>query len=564
MKGTYGELKMTVDERTFELINKNTLLEAQIRERKQIQELLDERLRFETILSNLSAAVISVSAGGLEREIDSAIGTLIAYLEADWGSLILFDNHSPMEPVIISSAVCGKPLPSDIVGEKYPWFREKIKRGEAIILGKIPDDLVPEAGNERDFLLHEGYKSILIIPFRAGIGNWGLIAFGSIQAERKWSIELVRRLKLAGEILANANVRKQAEETLRMSESQKEMILNASVDRIRYVDKDMRIIWTNKASALRAGLSAEELVGRHCYEVNHGTQTPCAGCPTLRSMKTGQVERQIMHYPQVLSAEGGEYGDNYCVPLRNEKGEIDRFVQVYRDITYQKHAEEKIYNLGQELIRAQERERQMISRELHDTVAQDLCSLKVACETLFDHQVHVSEGLKGKVLEIANNLQRTIQAVRDLSYDLRPSGLEELGLVEVLSRYCEEFGEKSKISVEFHSVGVESAKWDFDTDINVYRIIQEGLNNILKHSRATKAKISFVGAFPCLILRIEDNGRGFELQPKYPAQENPKRMGLQSIRERVSLLKGEMSIHTGPDQGTKIFIKIPYPENGNG
>ena len=215
-------------------------------------------------------------------------------------------------------------------------------------------------------------------------------------------------------------------------------------------------------------------------------------------------------------------------------------------------------------MRAQERERQMISRELHDTVAQDLCSLKVACETLFDHQVQVSEGLKGKVLGIANNLQRTIQAVRDLSYDLRPSGLEELGLVEVLSRYCEEFGEKSKISVEFHSVGVESAKWDFDTDINVYRIIQEGLNNILKHSRATKAKISFVGAFPHLILRIEDNGRGFELQPKHPAQDNPKRMGLQSIRERVSLLKGEMSIHTGPDQGTKISIKIPYPENGNG
>jgi signal transduction histidine kinase len=136
--------------------------------------------------------------------------------------------------------------------------------------------------------------------------------------------------------------------------------------------------------------------------------------------------------------------------------------------------------------------------------------------------------------------------------------------MEVLSRYCEEFAEKSKIPVQFHSLGVESAKWDFDTDINVYRIIQEGLNNILKHSRATKAKISFVGAFPHFILRIEDNGKGFELQPKQPGQDNPKRMGLQSIRERVSLLKGEMTIHTGPNQGTKIVIKAPYPENGNG
>jgi signal transduction histidine kinase len=326
----------------------------------------------------------------------------------------------------------------------------------------------------------------------------------------------------------------------------------------------MRIIWTNKASALRAGLDAQALIGRHCYEVNHGTKSPCAGCPTLRSMKTGQVERQIMHYPQVLSAEGGEYGDNYCVPLRNKKGEIDHFVQVYRDITGQKHAEEKIYNLSQELIRAQERERQMISRELHDTVAQDLCSLKVACETLFDHHTHVSEELKRRVLGIANNLQRTIQSVRDLSYDLRPSGLDELGLMEVISRYCEEFGEKSKISVDFHSLGVDSAKWDFDTEINLYRIVQEGLNNILKHSQATKAKINFVGAFPYFLLRIEDNGKGFEMLAKQPAPDNPKHMGLQSMRERVSLLKGEMNIHTGPKQGTKIIIKIPYPENSLG
>jgi len=564
MKNSYDELKRMVGERTLELINKNTLLEAQIRERKQIQELLDERLRFETILSNLSAAIIASTGDSLEGEIDSAIRTLIAYLEVDWGSLILFDTNSRKEPVIFSSAVCGTPFSPSVVGGDYPWFREKIRRGEAIILGKIPDELPKEAVGEKFFLFKGGYRSILVIPLKGGNGNWGVIGFGSMQTEKSWSIELIRRLKLAGEILVNATVRKRAEETLRMSESQKETILNASVDRIRYVDKDMRIIWANKASASRAGLSAEELIGRHCYEVNHGTQSPCAGCPTLRSMKTGQIERQMMHYPKVLNAEEGEYGDNYCVPLRNEKGEIDRFVQVYRDITYQKHAEEKIYNLSQELIRAQERERQMISRELHDTIAQDLCSLKVACETLFDNQIQVSDGLKRKVLEIANNLQRTIQAVRDLSYNLRPSGLEELGLMEVLSRYCEDFGEKSKIAVNFHSMGVESAKWDFDTDINVYRIVQEGLNNILKHSGATKAKISFVGSFPHLILRIEDNGKGFELQPKHPVQDNPKRMGLQSIRERVSLLKGEMTIHTGPNQGTKIVIKIPYPENGNG
>lgn len=563
MRNTYNELKTMVSERTLELMNKNALLEAEIKERKQIQELLDERLRFETILSNLSAKIINVSAEGLEKEIDSALRLLVEYLEVDQGSLILFDDNFPKEPVIHPCAVKRTSLATGIL--KYPSLQQKIQRGEVIAMGKIPEALPNNEAEEMKYFLDGGYKAILAVPLEVGGRNWGLIAFGSIQSERNWSIELFRRLKLAGEILANAIIRKRAEDTIRTSESQKEAILNASMDRIRYVDRDMRIIWANKASALRAGLPAEELIGRHCYEVNHATNSPCEGCPTLRSMITGQVERRTMHYPQTLVEEGGEYGENYCLPLRNEKGEIDRFVQVYRDITVQKQAEEKIYTLSQELIRAQERERQMISRELHDTVAQDLCSLKVACETLFDNHSLVPAKIKKKMGEIAHSLQGTIKTVRDLSYDLRPSGLDELGLVEVLSRYCEEFGEKTKIRIDFCSMGLDSAKFDFDTEINLYRIIQEGLNNILKHAEATEAKISFIGAFPHVILKVEDNGKGFNLQERRPAAtNNGKRMGLQSLKERVNLLRGEINIQTRPKQGTKIMIKIPFPEQGNG
>lgn len=552
-----------VNEYTLELINKNALLEAEIKDRKQIQELLDERLRFETIISNLSAEIVNVSADMLEREIDSALRVLVEYLEIDWGSLILFNDHPQKEALTRSFSVRGSPLTTDIRNEKFLWFHKKLRYGEAIVLEKIPNALPIEAAEEREYCLAKGHKAILVVPLKVGDGNWGAITFGSIQSERNWSIEIIRRLKLAGEILANAIVRKRAEENIRISEAQKKAILDASVDRIRYVDKDMRIIWANKACGLRAGLPAEELVGRRCYEVNHGKDFPCEGCPTVRAIATGQIERTVMHYPQIVTGGGEEYGDNYCVPLRNEKGEIDRFVQVYRDITVQRHAEEKIYTLSQELIRAQERERQMISRELHDTVAQDLCSLKVSCDTLFDHHFLVSPKLKKRVADIANNLQKTITGVRDLSYDLRPPGLDELGLVEVLSHYCEEFGEKTKIRLNFHSAGVDNAEFDFDTEINIYRLVQEGLNNILKHAQATEAKVSFIGAFPHILLRIEDNGKGFELEEKCFPLNHEKRMGLQSMKERVSLLRGEITIQTRSMQGTKILIKIPFPEKAN-
>jgi PAS domain S-box-containing protein len=564
LKNSHEKLKAMVNEYTLELIHKNALLEAEIKERKQVEELLDERLRFETIISNLSAEIVNVSAKGLEREIDAALKVLVEYLEIDWGSLILFDDNPPRETVTRSYAIRGCPLTTDLGNGKYLWFHKKLQQGEAIVLEMIPDALPKEAAEEREYCLAKGHKAILVVPLKVGDGNWGAVTFGSIQSARRWSIEIIRRLKLAGEILANAIVRKRAEENIRISEAQKKAILDASVDRIRYVDKDMRIIWANKASGLRAGISAEELVGRHCYEVNHGQDFPCEGCPTVRAIKTGQIERTVMHYPQIVTKVGEEYGDNYCVPLKNEKGEIDRFVQVYRDITVQRHAEEKIYTLSQELIRAQERERQMISRELHDTVAQDLCSLKVACETLFDHHALVPPKLKERVAEIANNLQNTITAVRDLSYDLRPPGLDELGLVEVLSHYCEEFAEKTKIRLNFYSGGVDDAKFDFDTEINIYRLVQEGLNNILKHAQATEAKISFVGAFPHILLRIEDNGKGFEMEEKCLPPNREKRMGLQSMKERVGLLRGEINIQTRPRQGTKILIKIPFPEKANG
>jgi signal transduction histidine kinase len=202
----------------------------------------------------------------------------------------------------------------------------------------------------------------------------------------------------------------------------------------------------------------------------------------------------------------------------------------------------------------------MISRELHDSVAQDLSSMKIVCEMLLDNQPEVSSEIKQKVTEMSEILHRTIMAIRDLSYDLRPSGLDELGLEEVISQYCEDFSKKNGITVDFHSAGLSSLKPDFDTDINLYRILQEGLNNILKHADASYAKVRLVGAFPNVILRVEDNGRGFDVEKTLATMHYKKRMGLRSMKERVHLLKGTMTIKSHPREGTKIIMRIPYKE----
>jgi len=228
------------------------------------------------------------------------------------------------------------------------------------------------------------------------------------------------------------------------------------------------------------------------------------------------------------------------------------------DITDFKWADEQIRNLSQMLLQTQERERQMISYELHDNIGQNLSTLKIGCDMLLDGQSDISPELRAKTAKLSKLTEQTITSIRNLAYDLRPPGLDELGLLKALEIYCEEFSENSGLKVDFQSAGIQTLKLDFDIKIHLYRLIQEGLNNVRKHAAADQATIKLVGASPNIILRIEDNGKGFDTEARKRALDNEKRMGLRSMQERVNLLQGQMTIQSRSMQGTKIFIKFPF------
>ncbi len=280
----------------------------------------------------------------------------------------------------------------------------------------------------------------------------------------------------------------------------------------------------------------------------------------MRAGETGQIERAVMHKSKANGIEKESYWDNYSVPLKNKVGDIEGFIQIARNITDQMRAEERIHTLSQELIRAQESERRMISCELHDRVGQDLSTLKISCETLFDDQPGLPIEIRHGVLELCKGLKEVISTVRDLAYDLRPSSLDQLGLVQTVYQYCEDFSEKNGLSVDFFSAGMDDLRLDFDTEINLYRLIQEGLNNIKKHADASRVIIRLVASSPNIILRIEDDGKGFDVEGRLPRASKEKRMGLASMEERVSLLNGNLRIQSRLMEGTKILVEIPYKE----
>ncbi|MEJ2588510.1 MAG: PAS domain-containing protein [Deltaproteobacteria bacterium] len=369
--------------------------------------------------------------------------------------------------------------------------------------------------------------------------------------------ELERRLR---ELENEAVRRKRAEEALQASEAQKRVILDASLDRIRYVDKDMRIIWGNKTTVSVHGMSQEDLVGRMCYEVFIGANTPCEGCATLKALETGEIESAVMYHPKIRGMKGETYWETYCVPLKNEGGDTEGFIQIGRDITRRKLAEERIHTLSQQLLKAQENERQRISRYLHDHVGQELSLLRIGYETLFDDYPDVSPEIRQRVAKLSQTVQGTIAAVRQLAYDLRPPGLDQLGLVQSVFQLCEDFSENTDVKVDFQAAGMDDLEVNSDIEINLYRLFQEALNNIKKHADAENVIIRLVASYPDIILRIEDDGKGFDVEGRLLKASGEKRMGLGSMEERVSLLSGDLRIRSRLMEGTKIRVVIPLRE----
>jgi len=348
------------------------------------------------------------------------------------------------------------------------------------------------------------------------------------------------------------------EESLREREKTLKAILAASPVGICLV-RNRIIDWTNQAMYRIWGYKEGSLLGKNTQvlypDLEEYDRVGRQFYSEIEQEGIGQVETRW------VTRDGTEI-HCYLQGCPLDPSDISKGVIVgAMDITGRKQAEDLVHNLSQLLMKAQESERHRISRDLHDHVAQELSAVKIGFETLFDPQPAIAPEIRQRVSELTRTLQESIKAVRDVSYDLRPPALDEMGLVETLVQYCNDFSENNGIKVDFHCAGMKNLTLDFDTEINLYRLTQESLTNIKKHADADQVIIRLVAAFPNIILRIEDNGKGFDVQKRLATLSEEKRMGIRSMEQRTKLLQGEMEIQSKPMQGTKISIMLPYKDN---
>jgi signal transduction histidine kinase len=197
-------------------------------------------------------------------------------------------------------------------------------------------------------------------------------------------------------------------------------------------------------------------------------------------------------------------------------------------------------------------------------LAQDLASLKISLDTLYADQPDTADKIRQRVSELSGLLEHKIVAVRDMAYGLHPASLKEFGLVYTACQYCEEFAGQNGLQLDFFSVGMDDLKLEFDTEISFYRLIQEGLTNIQKHAEASHVSVRLSASVSHIMLHIEDNGKGFEVDKRLKAALGERRMGLWGMEQRVAFLNGEMKIESGLAHGTKILIKVPQMGEING
>jgi PAS domain S-box-containing protein len=227
------------------------------------------------------------------------------------------------------------------------------------------------------------------------------------------------------------------------------------------------------------------------------------------------------------------------------------------DITEVKEARERIDALTHAMIQAQEWERSRISLDLHDQVAQDLSALRLSLQEVCDEVRSVKPELSDRVAGISEQVRDIVQSVRGISYELVPPGLEDLGLASTVQQYCGDFSKKHRLAVDFVSEGFEELQLDFDTEINVFRVVQEALNNVAKHAHAAKVVVRLRGSQSGILLSIRDDGTGFDVTRQSAAAIADKRMGLWCMEQRIGLLGGRIDVTSTPASGTEIVAEVP-------
>jgi len=218
----------------------------------------------------------------------------------------------------------------------------------------------------------------------------------------------------------------------------------------------------------------------------------------------------------------------------------------------------ELRHLSHQVLSAQEEERKRISRELHDEIAQILVGINVRLATLTREAADNPRGLHKKILRTQRLVEKSVEIMHRFARELRPSALDDLGLIPALHTFMKEFTKRTGIRIHFTTFASgRIGQLDTNTSTVLYRVVQEALTNVDRHAHASRADVSIQKLRRAICLTVKDNGKSFQVDRVLHAKGN-KRLGLLGMRERMEMVGGSLGVESAPGQGTTVCARIPF------
>lgn len=408
--------------------------------------------------------------------------------------------------------------------------------------------------------------------------------------------EKARSDELNAQLLREVDERARAEVALREFEDHLKLITESFRDfAIFTLDIDGFVKTWNPGAEMIFRYNEEEMLGKD-GRLLFVPEDRASGAPEYE-METARTKGRAADERWHLRKDGSRfYASGIMAPLRDVDGELIGYAKIARDLTQQKQAQEELrrqhdeletivsgrtaelaeanealrFEMGQrqqieeervallqKIVTSQEDERRRIARDMHDSLGQQLTALRLKLASMKDGPF--VDGRIAESLETLQEMGRRIDSeVNFLVWELRPTILDDLGLVAAIDNYSREWSKHFNIPAEFHAgTFPRSERLNSNIETNLYRITQEALNNVYKHAKARNASIVIEMRKGELVLVIEDDGVGFETDGIGRVQESGRGLGLIGMRERAAIIGGKVEIESAPGKGTTIFVRIP-------
>ncbi|HVF96538.1 MAG TPA: PAS domain S-box protein, partial [Flavisolibacter sp.] len=358
-------------------------------------------------------------------------------------------------------------------------------------------------------------------------------------------------------------LRKQATDALKESEKRFRTLIRDLRIGVLLQDAEGTILMTNKVMITLFALSEEEILGGKIWELytdvihEDGTAFLVSDRPSFKAMQTRQLVQDV-----VMGVWQKERKERIWImisadPVLDAGGEVVNIICSFTDITERKKLEKKIFakklahqrQLTQATIDGQEKERLEIGRELHDNIGQQLTSVKL----FLDLAKNASPAEGSNMVELAlKSISAVIDEVRSMSRSLVPPSLKDLGFVDSVNDLIETLRTTQSIAFTVDYLHFDESRLPENKKLALFRIVQEQLNNIVKHAAAPNVFIGLSAITGQVVLKISDNGQGFDLK------KVKRGLGLTNITNRAELFGGRVEIITSPGNGCTVNVYLPH------